>query len=148
MRGMKDDIRRRLEERADHARSSQETSLGHSQELNDAIIDALAAKERGDYRIVSEITGYSREYLRTLTRTYYRSIIRRGDRGQAWISMPGNNVHAHAEYEIRDTDKKTVLARVSGQELLDERQDQLGRYLTEKPNRTSIALVDVSRWLP
>lgn len=147
---MKDEIRTQLEERTQQAKEAQEDALGRAQALNDAIVDALRSdvQERGDQRIITEITGFSREYLRTLTRTYYRSIIRRGDHGEAWISMPSDNVHAHVNYEIRAEDKKTVLARVKGQQLLDERQDQLTRYRAEKRGRTNIALVDVSLWLP
>lgn len=149
---MKEEIRAQLEERTQQAQAAQEEALGRSQELNDAILDALSSdvQERGDQRIITDITGFSREYLRTLTRTYYRSIIRRGVEGQAWISMPSDNVHSHVDYEIRAEDKKTVLARVKGQQLLDERQDQLERYLTEETDRdrTNIALVDVSLWLP
>ncbi|RUQ19838.1 hypothetical protein [Kocuria sp. HSID16901] len=146
---MKREIRTELEERTQQAQAAQEEALGRAQALNDAIVDALNSdvQERGDQRIITDITGFSREYLRTLTRTYYRSIIRRGQNGEAWISMPSNNVHAHVDYEIRAEDKKTVLARVKGQQLLDERQDQLTRYRAAKRGRTNIALVDVSLWL-
>jgi hypothetical protein len=149
---MKEEIRARLEERTRQAQAAQEDALGRAQALNDAIVDALRSdvQERGDQRIITDITGFSREYLRTLTRTYYRSIIGYGDQGEAWISMPNDeNVHAHVEYEIRDEDKKTVLARVLGQDLLDEREEQLARYVPEDPeHHTNLFKVDVSRWLP
>jgi hypothetical protein len=48
-------------------------------------------------------------------------------------------------YEIRDVDRETVLAEgVTGQELLDARRAQLDGYLGEDPERSNIAMVDVS----
>lgn len=77
-------------------------------------------------------------------RRHFRSITRY-DGDAALIKMPSENVVPGRAYEIRDTDRETVLAEgVTGQELLDARGAQLDGYLEENAERTNIAMVDVS----
>ena len=113
----------------------------------DAIIAALTDAEHGDQALTSKITGYSREWLRKIDKVYYRSVTRYHD-GRALITMPSDNVHPNATYEIRDTDKTTVLARVRGQELSDARAHQLADYRASGKDRNNIRLVDVSHLIP
>ncbi|TFV57417.1 ribbon-helix-helix protein, CopG family [Geodermatophilus sp. DF01-2] len=78
------------------------------------------------------------------SRRHFRSVVRY-DGDAALIKMPSENTVPGRAYEIRDTDRETVLAKgVTGQELLDARRDQLHSYLGEDPERTNIAMVDVS----
>lgn len=77
-------------------------------------------------------------------RRYFRSVTRY-DGKSALIKMPSNNVVPSRLYEIRDTDRETVLAAgVTGQELIDARRAQLEHYLEEDPERTNVSMVDVS----
>lgn len=92
-------------------------------------------------------TGLSRETLRKLSRTYYRSIIRR-DGACAFISQPGDNLHPDVRYEIRDEDRTTVLGHAMGQQILNLRRQQLAKYLSDNPSRTNIAVVDIAPLLP
>ena len=86
----------------------------------------------------------AQEWARGLTRPYYRSVVRYAD-GSALIKMPSENVIPDVYYEIRDVDKKTVLARgVTGKELIDTRRAQLASYLRADPTRTNTKMVDVA----
>lgn len=77
-------------------------------------------------------------------RRHFRSVTRY-DGDSVLIKMPSENVVPGRVYEIRDTDRKTVLAAgVTGQELLDARRAQLERYLEDDPERTNISMIDVS----
>lgn len=79
----------------------------------------------------------------------YRSILKWTAEGCAHIFAPADDLHPHRRYEIRHTDKETVLATVTGQQILDLRRDQLATYLAEPAprGRTNISLVDVSSLL-
>lgn len=78
------------------------------------------------------------------SRRHFRSVTRY-DGDAALIKMPSENVVPGRLYEIRDTDRLTVLAEgVTGQELLDARRAQLEGYIEDDPERTNIAMVDVS----
>jgi uncharacterized protein YfbU (UPF0304 family) len=77
-------------------------------------------------------------------RRHFRSVTRY-DGDAALIKMPSENVIPGRAYEIRDTDRETILAEgVTGQELLDERRAQLDGYIEGRAERTNIAMVDVS----
>lgn len=120
--------------RADKARIDFDRAIAYAQQDG----------KRGDQSTIAIVTNRSRETLRRAARRYYRSIIDRDDNGSAWISMPADTVHADAEYEIRDSDKVTVLARVPGALLIDLRKEQLASYLAADPGRTNVWRVDVS----
>lgn len=115
--------------------------------LNEALWQAMEAGGRGTQARLSKEANVSRETLRKL-RVPYRSITRYEDDGRALITMPADNVHPDRSYEIRDTDGKTVLAVVPGQDILDARAEQLAEYLQEVPTRTNIRMVDVTHLLP
>ena len=84
----------------------------------------------------------------TQARRYYRSIVR-WEQGAAYIKLPSDDsVHPGVVYEIRDTDKHTVLGHATGQQLIAARNEQLAAYLAADPERTNIAMVDVSSFLP
>lgn len=111
----------------------------------DLIAAILEDPERGDQMEIIEITGLSRERVRQLGRTYYRTIVRYAD-GLALIKMPRDNVHESVVYELRGKEG-VVLGRVTGQQLLAARREQLDAYLEEDATRTNIAMVDVSEFL-
>lgn len=109
-----------------------------------ASLEAVAEEYGGQKRLADE-TGLSRETLRQLPRRYYRSVTRYGANGEALIKMPADNVTNDRLYEIRDTDKSSVIAdRVPGRELLKARHDQLANYRQADPTRENIAVVDVA----
>lgn len=116
-------------------------------ELYESLAREMESPEHGQIQRLAEITGLSRETLRRLGKTYYRSILHwNGD--EALIKQPSDSLHPEVVYEIRDTDRKTVLAKVRGQEIIDLRHRQLADYLANNPDRTNISLVDVSSLLP
>lgn len=121
--------------------------LAAEEALRDGLTSALSKGERGDQAGLAKMTGYSREYLRTLARVYYRSITRYDDDGSPLIKMPAENVSPQLSYQIRDTDKTTVLATVTGQALLDARAEQLAVYRTTHPGG-NIAMVSIAHLLP
>lgn len=132
--------------RADIDRAERE-ALEAQDRRDEAIVLAIENGNRGTQAQIAAEYGVSREYLRQLARRYYRSITRY-DGPSAYITMPADNVVAGRTYEIRDTDKTTVLATVPGQALLDARADQFAAYIQEDPTRTNIRLVDVAEFLP
>lgn len=115
--------------------------------MYERISNELEFAGHGRLTELARITGLSREKLRQLRRPYYRSIIRR-DGECAYIKQPSDNVHPDVDYQIRDDDRATVLAVVSGQTILDLRRRQLAAYLTEDARRTNISMVDVAELLP
>lgn len=133
-------------------KTAAEESQAHADKARVDLDRALAYIQqdgkRGDQSVLSLVTRKSRETLRRVARSYYRSIIDWGADGSAWISMPADTIHADAEYEIRDSDKVTVLTRVPGSFLIDLRENQLANYLAESSERTNIWRVDVSPLLP
>lgn len=77
-------------------------------------------------------------------RRHFRSITRY-DGDTTLMKMPSEDVVPGRTYEIRDTDRETILAEgVTGQELLDARRSQLKRYPEGDPELANTALVDVS----
>ncbi|TSD94863.1 hypothetical protein FOS14_19675 [Skermania sp. ID1734] len=116
--------------------------------MYERISNELEFAGHGRLSELARITGLSREKLRQLRRPYYRSIVRRDGESAAYIKQPSDNVHPDVDYQIRDTDRTTVLAVVPGQTILDLRRRQLAAYLTEDPRRTNISMVDVAELLP
>lgn len=111
------------------------------------IREAMQVGPRGTQVEITRITGLTRERIRTITRPYHRTITRFTDDGLALITLPeSTGIHPDAEYEIRVKTEGNVevLGIVQGQELIDAREEQLSRYLTEDPSRTNIRMVDVS----
>lgn len=91
-----------------------------------------------------ELEQLSEARVHPSNRRHFRSITRY-DGDAALIKMPSENVVPGRLYEIRDTDRETVLAAgVTGQELLDARRAQLEGYLENDPEHTNISMVDVS----
>ncbi|MFD6356633.1 hypothetical protein [Nocardia tengchongensis] len=64
---------------------------------------------------------------------YRRSILDWTD-GEAWISAPSaDDLKPHAWYALLHTDRETMLAMVTGQQLLDLREDQETAYRAASP---------------
>lgn len=116
-------------------------------ELYETLGTELEFAEHGRRAEIARLTGLSRETLRRLGKTYYRSVIR-WDGPRAMIKQPSDALHPGSVYEIRDTDRETVLAKVKGQDIIDLRRRQLVEYLSENPDRTNISMVDISSLLP
>ncbi|TSI17577.1 hypothetical protein [Brevibacterium aurantiacum] len=136
-----DELRRRARTADDLKREYLEAK----EELDEYVTTILERGPHGTQRAIAEELEFTREWLRRTGRRYYRSIIRRTQDGRKLISMPANNVTADRDYEIRDKDVNTeVVARVTGQELLDARREQLDAYKMSGTQRNNIAVVDVS----
>jgi uncharacterized protein YfbU (UPF0304 family) len=109
----------------------------------------MDSRERGfsrlDYLLSSEeLEQIADARVHPSNRRHFRSVTRY-DGDAALIKMSSENVVPGRRYEIRDVDRETVLAEgVTGQELLDARRAQLDGYLGEDPERSNIAMVDVS----
>jgi len=109
----------------------------------------MDGRERGfsrlDYLLSEdELEQIANARIHPSNRRRFRSVTRY-DGNAALIKMPSENVVPGRVYEIRDTDRETVLAEgVTGQELLHARRAQLEGYLEDDPDRANIAMVDVA----
>lgn len=124
------------------ARVDLDRALGHAQD--DEVM------QRGDQAAIVRTSGRSREHARKAGRRYFRTVLRTGPKGEAWVSLPSEQgVHSDAEYEIRSESRSgAVRARISGKALLELREKQKADYVAEDPKgRSDIWLVDVSDYL-
>src|SRR5699024_2731561 len=126
---------------------AEKTVLEKKEQYNEVITKMLEAAEteHGSQRRIAEKLGVSRETLRLIRKRFYRSVIRYTDDNRALIMLPADDLTPDRIYEIRDTDKQTVLASgIPGRRLLDERREQLEEYLKGNPQRTNISMVDAT----